>query len=39
MRSSYPAMVKTAKLILSNQRSFETEKNISSVNEMIELID
>ena len=26
MRSSYPAMVKTAKLILSNQRSFETEK-------------
>ena len=39
MRSSYPAMVKTAKLILSNQRSFETEKNISSVKEMIELID
>ena len=38
MRSSYPAMVKTAKIILENQRSFETEKNISSVKEMIELI-
>ena len=38
MRSSYPAMVKTAKLILNNQRSYETEKNISTVKEMIELI-
>ena len=28
MRSSYPAMLKTAKSILTNRRSFESEKNI-----------
>ncbi len=38
MRSSYPAMIKTAKNILKNQRSYETEKDIASVKEMIELI-
>jgi phosphoenolpyruvate phosphomutase len=38
MRSSYPAMMKTAKNILKNQRSYETEKDIASVKEMIELI-
>ena len=38
MRSSYPAMIETAKLILKNERSYETEKNISTVKEMIELI-
>lgn len=39
MRSSYPAMIKTAKLILKNERSYETEKKISTVKEMIELIN
>ncbi len=38
MRASYPAMVNTAKSILEHQRAFESEKNISSVKEMIELI-
>jgi phosphoenolpyruvate phosphomutase / 2-hydroxyethylphosphonate cytidylyltransferase len=38
MRSSYPAMLNSAKTILKNQRSFEIEKNIASVNEMISLI-
>ena len=38
MRASYPAMLKTAKSILQNQRSYESEKNIASVKEMIELI-
>ena len=38
MRSSYPAMLKTAKSILTNRRSFESEKNIASVKDMIELI-
>ena len=38
LRSSYPAMVDTAKSILINKRSFETEKKISSVNEILNLI-
>ena len=38
LRSSYPAMVKTAKEILLNQRSKESEKNISSITEIINLI-
>jgi len=38
LRASYPAMKNVAKTILKNQRSFELEKKISSVNEVINLI-
>ena len=38
LRSSYHSMVKTAKSILKNERSFNSEKNISSVKEILELI-
>ena len=38
MRASYPAMVNTAKKILNYGRSFETEKNLSSISEVINLI-
>ena len=38
MRSSYPAMANCAKKILENERSFESEKNLSSINEIINLI-
>ena len=38
LRAMHPAMVDVAKSILINQRSFETEKKISSVNEIINLI-
>ena len=38
LRSSYYSMVKTAKSILKNERSFNAEKDISSVKEIIELI-
>ena len=39
LRSSYPAMVKTAKSILKNKRSLEAEKGMMSINEVLELID
>ena len=38
LRSSYNSMIETAKQILKNKRSFETEKNISSLKEILELI-
>jgi phosphoenolpyruvate phosphomutase len=38
LRASYKAMHETAKKILINQRAFEIEKNITSVNEIISLI-
>ena len=38
LRASYPAMENAARNILKNQRSFEIEKRISSVNEVINLI-
>jgi|TARA_B100001964_G_C14236378_1_gene602663 phosphoenolpyruvate phosphomutase len=38
MRASYPAMLNTAKSILANARSYEIEKKISSINEIINLI-
>lgn len=38
MRSSYPAMLETAKKILLSGRSFETEKKLSPVKEIIKLI-
>ena len=38
MRASYPAMVNVAKSILVNKRSYEAEKNISTVKEIINLI-
>ena len=38
LRASYPAMENVALTILKNQRSFELEKKISSVNEVINLI-
>ena len=38
LRAAYPAMQNAANKILKNQRSFELEKKISSVTEMINLI-
>ena len=38
LRSSYPAMVKTAKSILKNKRSFESDKNLLPIKEVLELI-
>tara|TARA_Y100000768_G_C23944997_1_gene667112 strand:+ start:301 stop:1602 length:1302 start_codon:yes stop_codon:yes gene_type:complete len=38
MRSAYPAMLNSAKKILFNQRTYEIEKKISSVKEIISLI-
>ena len=38
LRASYPAMENVAKTILKNQRSYELEKKISSVKEVINLI-
>ena len=38
IRSSYNSMLETAKSILKNKRSFETERNISSLKEILELI-
>ena len=36
IRSSYNSMLETAKSILKNKRSFETERNISSLKEILE---
>lgn len=38
LRSSYFAMINTAKKILKNQRAHETEKNISSLDSILKLI-
>ena len=38
LRAAYPAMQNAAVSILKNQRSFELEKKISSVKEVINLI-
>lgn len=38
MRASYPAMVEVAKSILRNKRSYDSEKKISSIKEVINLI-
>ena len=38
LRTIHPAMLNVAKMILKNQRSFEAEKKISSINEVINLI-
>tara|TARA_A100001015_G_scaffold263386_1_gene310332 strand:+ start:3120 stop:4427 length:1308 start_codon:yes stop_codon:yes gene_type:complete len=38
LRSAYPAMLNTAKIILKNKRSFEADKKIISINEIINLI-
>ena len=38
LRSSYLAMTNTAKEILKNERAFEADKKISTVNEIIQLI-
>jgi len=38
LRASYPAMEEVAKSILKNQRSFEAEKKISPIKEVINLI-
>lgn len=37
LRSIYPAMIKTAKLILKNERSFEAEKKIEKISNIISL--
>jgi phosphoenolpyruvate phosphomutase len=38
LRSSYPSMVKTAKSILENERSYETNDNCMPINEILHLI-
>tara|TARA_X000000950_G_scaffold113486_1_gene142811 strand:+ start:7827 stop:9134 length:1308 start_codon:yes stop_codon:yes gene_type:complete len=38
LRSAYPSMLNTAKIILKNKRSFEADKKIISINEIINLI-
>ena len=38
LRAAYPAMEAVAKSILKNKRSYEIEKKIISVNEIINLI-
>ena len=38
LRAAYPAMQDAANSILKNERSFELEKKISSVKEVINLI-
>ena len=38
LRASYPAMRNTAKKILQHQRSYEIEKNISPIHEILDLI-
>ncbi len=38
LRSSYPSMVKTAKSILSNERSYETNEDCMPISEILHLI-
>jgi phosphoenolpyruvate phosphomutase len=38
LRAAYPAMKVTVKTILKNQRAFEVDKKIISINEIISLI-
>jgi phosphoenolpyruvate phosphomutase / 2-hydroxyethylphosphonate cytidylyltransferase len=38
LRASYPAMLKTAELILEHGRAFEAEKHCMSIKEILELI-
>jgi phosphoenolpyruvate phosphomutase len=38
LRAAYPAMIKTAKSILENSRSLETDSELLSINEILELI-
>ena len=38
LRSSYPAMIDTAKSILENKRSYEASKNCLPIKEVLELI-
>ena len=38
LRASYPAMAKVARQILMNGRSKESNKNLMSINEILELI-
>lgn len=38
LRSAYPAMVDTAKRILTNQRAYEARTNMMSIQEILELI-
>ncbi|MBS1517249.1 MAG: phosphoenolpyruvate mutase [Bacteroidetes bacterium] len=38
IRSAYPAMMETARSILENGRSFEADKNMMSINEILNLI-
>ena len=38
LRSAYPAMIKTAKSILKNQRALESDSRMMSIKEILELI-
>ncbi len=38
LRSAYPAMIETAKLILENERAYESDSKIMSINDILTLI-
>ena len=38
LRAAYPGMMKVAKSILTYDRSYEVEKDLLSINEILELI-
>ena len=38
LRAAYPAMLKTANLILENGRSFEADSGMMSIKDILELI-
>lgn len=38
LRSAYPAMIETAKLILENERAYEADSKIMSINDILTLI-
>ena len=38
LRAAYPAMINVAKKILKNERSFEVEKKITPIRDIINLI-
>ncbi len=39
IRAAYPAMIKTAESILSNERAYEAENNLLGIKELISLIE
>ena len=39
LRSAYPAMLDTAKIILKNKRSYSQEKKMTPIKEIINLVN